>query len=196
MKVCAILARGLDADSVSRHRFKIMITGQHSNGKSAVADGLVAALAEGHQSDKLPTTSLLEEFSGQARISGGVTRPFHIAGRACLVTMAHYLCENDMYLMRYGASSPQNYESRGGLDIVTLWRHNFFKHGAMSIHFDGAPLTDGKNDWSRVWEIAVLQESLKTPAMMQALEDLRDFHARRQARVLSWLNEAPFVERG
>jgi len=188
MKVCALLAKGIGQDTVADRRVRIFITGSFNSGKTAITDGVLAALMDGTQSYKLPTQPLIEKFQGQAT-DGCVFKDFLAGGKKCFVTLGrHEFATRDGFLTElfYNKTIMKR---KGGLDFMTT----VFREPPKSsdIHIDYNDPHEAKvfgPDWDRSWSISIKSKALKTAQMAEILDHLHSFHVRRQARHVLSLN--------
>lgn len=195
MKVCAILARGIGKERVAREKVHIYVDGSFRGGKSAIVDGLSAAFIDGRTPYKLPAIPLMEDYAGQA-MEMDIKKVFAVNGRESLFTFSRSA------FVRYKKGTQSKlFDSLGGvsergIDFRTIGGGVAFS--PTLDFFANAVIKSSKADivislvmhrypavidWSRKWNIEILNPALQTPQMEEALQDLRNFHARRQTRL-------------
>lgn len=186
LKVCAVLARGVGVDRVTKDCVQINIMGTVCSGKSAVVDGMTAAFADGYSPYKLRVAPLMENFAGEA-MSRDIRKKFSIKGADSLVTFSRLqFVRHEDLLSRSWKRLRHRYSdaSQRGLDFhTTVQRKN--RKADILIRLEAEERDIVERGWTREWDIRIKSGRLKTAQMAEALQDLRDFHDNRQARIRS-----------
>lgn len=183
MKVCALLAKGIGADIISNKRIRIFVRGSFNSGKTAVTDGIVAALSDGMKSYNLPPEPLIEDFKGQA-MHDEIVKEFQVNGSTSFVTLSRSRFAFARSSGFYKSFMEENdYPDTPGIDFMTTCYKKPPENADITIEF-----TDHHDskifgpEWDRNWIISIESQRLQTPQMLDVLGHLQDFHQRRQAR--------------
>jgi hypothetical protein len=166
VKICHILAAGLDV--TSRPRTMIGIEGMFDVGKSLVADGFLNALDDDAVKYDCPP---LYRMSLESQPSDAITA----AMRTKIKTGGEWM---ELSFLRSTQHDTSDFEPQ----LVVLSGDIMFEHWGVDMIVRLEPLPH-ETPWHRDWHITITSKTLMTPAMLQQLRHLNNFHQNRQRRL-------------
>ncbi len=187
IKACTILARAIDSARITEQKTKIFILG--GAGKSLIMDAIARDISDHHTPYKMPPTRFVESKPSNAlkgKVGRHIVKGIKHHDKSCVVTFCHLSGYHKKSWLEDLLS--KHFQSRNvGVDFMTEINDGFNEAFIADISIDFYPDDNQEieNGWGREWRITIKNQDLKTNAMKQALEQLEQYNANRERRLLS-----------